>query len=803
LSPSYFGPRPLLQFVASSIGSSPVKPSRRIRPCSWLGTRFPRLSGWRGTLLLALVCCLELVPSASAQTTLLNESVTPSLVDSNDGNAVELGVKFRSDTSGFITALRFYKATTNTGTHVGHIWSSSGALLASATFTGETGSGWQQVNFSTPIAVSANTTYIASYFAPSGHYSANVNAFATTGIDNPPLHALANGVSGSNGVYLYSSTGGFPTNSYQATNYWVDIVYTAAQSTSPATTGYTIMKASATPTLVDSNDPAPVEVGVKFRADSNGYVTGLRFYKASTNVGTHVGHIWSGAGLLLGSATFTSETGSGWQQVNFSTPIAVSASTTYIASYFAPSGHYSQDENYFATTGIDNPPLHALANGADGSDGVYLYSSTPGFPANTYKSTNYWVDIVYTAAQSGTTNPQLTVGPTTLSFGSVALNTATTQSLTLTSSGTSPVTVNSASTTGSSFAIVTGTLPATLNPGQSTTLQVQFKPTATGSATGNLTISSNSTTGSAAVVSLSGTGATAASPKLTLSATTLSFGSVTMNSSTTQALTLTSSGTSAATVNSASITGAAFSIVGATMPATLNPGQSMTLQVQFKPTATGSATGNLTIGSNSTTGTTAVVSLSGTGTTVNSQLTLGATTLSFGSVAVNTATTQSLTLTSSGTSSVTVNAASITGAGFTLVGGSFPVTLNPNQSTTLQVQFKPTAAGSVTGSLTITSNSTNGSTAVVSLSGTGTATPHEVDLSWTAPGSSADPVAGYNVYRSTGAGANQLLNASVLTATTYVDSTVVSGTAYTYSVKSVDSSGVESAASNQTTVTVP
>jgi fibronectin type 3 domain-containing protein len=150
-----------------------------------------------------------------------------------------------------------------------------------------------------------------------------------------------------------------------------------------------------------------------------------------------------------------------------------------------------------------------------------------------------------------------------------------------------------------------------------------------------------------------------------------------------------------------------------------------------------------------------------------------------------------------------VNAASITGSGFTLVGGSFPVTLNPNQSTTLQVQFKPTAAGSVTGSLTISSNSTSGSTAAVSLSGTGTATPHEVDLSWTAPGSSADPVVGYNVYRSTGGGADQLINASVLTATSYVEGTVVSGSTCSYTVKSVDSSGVESVASNPITVTIP
>jgi Domain of unknown function (DUF4082)/Abnormal spindle-like microcephaly-assoc'd, ASPM-SPD-2-Hydin len=633
LSPSYFGPRPLLQVVATSIGSSPVKPPTLIRARSGPGTRFPRFSGWLGTLLLALVCCLELVPSASGQITLLNEAVKPSLVDSNDGKAVELGVKFRSDTSGYITGLRFYKATTNTGVHVGHIWSSSGVLIASATFTNETGSGWQRVGFSAPVPISANTIYIASYFAPAGHYSADSNYFAKAGVDRAPLHALANGVSGPNGVYLYSSSGGFPSSSYL--------------------------------------------------------------------------------------------------------------------------------------------------------------------------STNYWLDVEYGQNQTGTVSPQLSESATALSFGSVTVNSPATQSLTLTSSGSSPVTVNSASISGAAFSLVGASLPATLNPGQSMTLQVQFKPTATGSATGNLTISSNSTSGSTAVVSLSGTGAAAVSPKLTLSATTLSFGNVTMNSSATQSLTLTSSGTSAATVNSASITGAAFSIVGATMPATLNPGQSMTLQVQFKPAATGSATGNLTVSSNSTTGSTAVVSLSGTGTTANSKLTLSATTLSFGSVTVNSSTTQSLTLTSSGTSPVTVNAASITGSGFTLVGGSFPVTLNPNQSTTLQVQFKPTAAGSVTGNLTISSNSTSGSTAAVSLSGTGTATPHEVDLSWTAPGSSADPVAGYNVYRSSGGGADQLINASVLTATSYVDSTVVSGSTYSYTVKSVDNSGVESTSSNQTTVTIP
>jgi hypothetical protein len=257
------------------------------------------------------------------------------------------------------------------------------------------------------------------------------------------------------------------------------------------------------------------------------------------------------------------------------------------------------------------------------------------------------------------------------------------------------------------------------------------------------------------------------------------------------------------TVNSVSITGAGFTIVAGTFPVTLTPTQSVTLQVQFKPTATGSTTGQLTISSDSTTGGTAVVSLSGTGTIGNPQLTASATSLQFGSVAVNTSTTLTLTLTSTGTTPVTVNSAAITGAGFTIIGGRFPVTLNPTQALTLQLQFSPTTAGTLTGQITINSNSTTGSTAVVALSGNGTTVSHEVDLSWDAPTSSPDPVAGYNVYRLTDVGSAQLLNSSIDTKTAYVDSAVVSGTTYSYIVKSVDKDGVESVPSNQITVTIP
>jgi N,N-dimethylformamidase beta subunit-like protein/uncharacterized protein DUF4082/fibronectin type III domain protein/Big-like domain-containing protein len=151
---------------------------------------------------------------------------TPSIVDSGDGGSVELGVKFRSDVAGAIEGIRFFKAAANTGTHVGSLWTAGGALLSQATFIGETASGWQQVKFANPVAIQADTTYVAGYFAPNGHYSVN-GPNLDSGVDNPPLHAPA-GSTSENGVYAYGLTAGFPTNSYQSSNYWVDVLFSPA-----------------------------------------------------------------------------------------------------------------------------------------------------------------------------------------------------------------------------------------------------------------------------------------------------------------------------------------------------------------------------------------------------------------------------------------------------------------------------------------------------------------------------------------------------------------------------------------------
>ena len=136
--------------------------------------------------------------------------------------------------------------------------------------------------------------------------------------------------------------------------------FTTAAPPPPVTT-FSIWAPTATPANPLINDGDAVELGLKFRSDRDGVITGVRFYKGgATNGGTHVGHLWTSAGALLGSVTFASETTSGWQQALFENPIPVTANTTYVVSYFAPQGHYAADANYFASSGVDNGPLHAL-----------------------------------------------------------------------------------------------------------------------------------------------------------------------------------------------------------------------------------------------------------------------------------------------------------------------------------------------------------------------------------------------------------------------------------------------------------
>ena len=114
---------------------------------------------------------------------------------------------------------------------MGNLWTTSGTLLATGTFSGESASGWQQMTFTTPVDITAGTTYIASYFAPRGHYSSSPGFFFQPGpsgsnaLDSPPLHGISANGGVANGLYSYASSSTFPTSTFNGENYGVDVSF--------------------------------------------------------------------------------------------------------------------------------------------------------------------------------------------------------------------------------------------------------------------------------------------------------------------------------------------------------------------------------------------------------------------------------------------------------------------------------------------------------------------------------------------------------------------------------------------------
>ncbi|MFC7275734.1 DUF4082 domain-containing protein [Paractinoplanes rhizophilus] len=549
-----------------------------------------RTTDRRRRLIPALVACLALVagvlvaPTAAAAATcpctIWPSTAVPAVPSDPDTAAVEVGVKFRSDTDGYVTGVRFYKGSANTGTHIGHLWSATGTNLGTVTFTGETASGWQTATFASPIAISGNTTYVASYYAPNGRYAGDEGAFASAGVDNAPLHALRDGADGVNGVYRYGAGGGFPTSSWQSANYWVDVVFNSAATdstpptvtaTSPApgavgvatnatasatlseplqtgtvalavragsttvagtaaynagtrtvtftpssalatntvytatvsgakdTAGNTmsayswtfttvestgtgcpcsIWPATATPATASTNDNSPVEVGVKFRAGAAGYITGLKFYKGSGNTGTHTGSIWSTTGARLSTVTFTGESSTGWQTATLPNPVAITANTTYVASYHTDAGFYASTTNGLSAA-VTRGPLTALANGAAGGNGVYRYGAS-GYPDSTYQSTNYWVDVVFDTTATDTVAPTLITRAPSSGATGVAATTAVTATF------SEPVTSSSVTLTGPSGAVAgtaaynSSTATATFTPSTALAYSTGYTATVSG-----------------------------------------------------------------------------------------------------------------------------------------------------------------------------------------------------------------------------------------------------------------------------------------------------------------------------------
>jgi hypothetical protein len=452
------------------------------------------------TLASAFTTAKPSPPPGECPCSIWADDTAPAIEGVQDPFALELGVKFKAETDGFIEGVRFYKGRNNTGGHTGTLWSATGQQLATATFGPESTLGWQEVRFSAKVPVTAGTTYVASYHTTTGWFSANNNGLAQE-VANGPLRTIPSAAGGGNGVFKYGAHG-FPTGSYQATNYWVDVVYTlppdttppavtgrspsqgatsvpvggpvkvtfsepvtgpdftlenaagnpvsgsaaldstgkvltftpaaplsagstytarvggatdAAGNTMPGTSTWsfttsgacpcTIWPSDAVPANPSINDSGAVELGVKFTANTDGWVSGVRFYKGAGNTGTHTGSLWSAGGTRLATGTFTGESASGWQTLTFPGPVQVQAGAMYVASYHAPNGHYAADGGYFNSGPYHNAPLTALANGAQGGNGVYRYGAASQFPNNTFNGANYWVDAIFSTGQPGDTTP--------------------------------------------------------------------------------------------------------------------------------------------------------------------------------------------------------------------------------------------------------------------------------------------------------------------------------------------------------------------------------------------------------------
>jgi Domain of unknown function (DUF4082) len=150
-------------------------------------------------------------------------NTTPAIAAFPDNSANELGLKFRTSVDGDIVGIRFYKGVGNGGPHTGSLWSEVGTLLATGNFANETASGWQEMTFSAPVPVLANTTYVASYFAPQGNYAVN-QAYFNVEYVNGSLRAPASATVGGNGLYRAGASG-FPSSSFNANHYWVDVIF--------------------------------------------------------------------------------------------------------------------------------------------------------------------------------------------------------------------------------------------------------------------------------------------------------------------------------------------------------------------------------------------------------------------------------------------------------------------------------------------------------------------------------------------------------------------------------------------------
>ena len=397
----------------------------------------------------------------------------------------------------------------------------------------------------------------------------------------------------------------------------------------------------------------------------------------------------------------------------------------------------------------------------------------------------------------------VTASPTSVNLGSVNVGSSSQQQIKITNSTGISVTITSVALSGNYFAISGIAAPLSLATGKSATLTVTFAPKAAGAQTGKIVVQGRGIT-TAINVALSANGVSSGgTTSISAVPTSAAFGNVPVGSTNSQTFTVTNHGTSTISVSSEAVSGTGFSMSGLADGAQIAAGKSSTFNVAFKPAKTGTITGSASINFSASGKTVPLtVSLSGNGVTATGTLQVSPTAINFGDVLVGHSGSLSLKVTNTGNSALTTSRGTISGSGFSMIGGLAGLTLQPGQSDSVTVVFEPAVNGSATGTISILAGVT---TTSVALSGTGTAassSSHSVDVSWSA--STSSNIAGYYIERgTTSGGPYQVLNSSKDTGTSYVDSTVQAGKEYFYVIVAVNTSGQESSPSGQVSATIP
>lgn len=336
-----------------------------------------------------------------------------------------------------------------------------------------------------------------------------------------------------------------------------------------------------------------------------------------------------------------------------------------------------------------------------------------------------FIILVCLSARKVQANSAMNASPSSLSFGSLPVNSLSSpEAFTILNTGSQKITIESVASSASQFVVTGPALPFILHPGQGASFQVVFRPTSIGTFSGTVSVQFNRYSRGAKTIPVSGTGVAAAqsSPQsiLSPSSSALNLGSVLVGSNASQSLALTNTGSASVTISQVAITGSGFTVGGFSVPLTLAAGQSISLPVAFSPAAAGSVTGSVSVVSNAS-NSPAIVTLTASGVAQTRLLSQSASTLSFGNILVGSSSgTQTISLTNTGNSSLTISQVSVAGTAFTANAFALPLTLAAGQSVSLSAAFAPAAPGNVSGSISIVSNATN-SPSTILLSGAGVA----------------------------------------------------------------------------------